>query len=134
MRTFTTTVTAAAAAALLLTGCSGSMSGGHGMASPSTSTTGAATLRTGLNTLFAEHVVLAAAATGAALDGRDAEFKAAAGALDANSVDHRAGDRLGVRQGRRGGVPAAVAPAHRLRGGLHDRAWPPRTAPSRTRR
>ena len=86
MRTFTTTVTAAAAAALLLTGCSGSMSGGHGMASPSTSTTGAATLRTGLNTLFAEHVVLASAATGAALDGRDAEFKAAAGALDANSV------------------------------------------------
>ena len=59
MRTFTTTVTAAAAAALLLTGCSGSMSGGHGMASPATSTTGAATLRTGLNTLFAEHVLLA---------------------------------------------------------------------------
>ncbi|HVG78125.1 MAG TPA: copper amine oxidase N-terminal domain-containing protein [Patescibacteria group bacterium] len=86
MRTFTTTVTAAAAAALLLTGCSGSMSGGHGMASPSTSTTGAATLRTGLNTIFAEHVVLASAATGAALDGRDAEFKAAAGALDANSI------------------------------------------------
>jgi len=86
MRTFTTTVTAAAAAALLLTGCSGSMSGGHGMPSPSTSTTGAATLRTGLNTIFAEHVVLASAATGAALDGRDAEFKAAAGALDANSV------------------------------------------------
>ena len=39
-----------------------------------------------LNTLFAEHVALAAAATGAALDGRDAEFKAAAGALDANSI------------------------------------------------
>ena len=47
---------------------------------------GAATLRTGLNTLFAEHVVLASAATGAALDGRDTEFKAAAGALDANSI------------------------------------------------
>jgi hypothetical protein len=87
MRTFTTTVTAAAAAALLLTGCSNSMSSSHALASPpSTSTTGAATLRTGLNTLFAEHVVLASAATGAALDGRDAEFKAAASALDANSV------------------------------------------------
>ncbi|HKA34875.1 MAG TPA: hypothetical protein VKH64_16805 [Candidatus Binatia bacterium] len=46
----------------------------------------AADLRTGLNTLFAEHVSLAASATGAALGGRDAEFKAAAGALDANSI------------------------------------------------
>lgn len=44
-------------------------------------------LRTGLNSLFREHVFLAAAATGAALAGRDAEFKAAAGSLDANSVD-----------------------------------------------
>jgi hypothetical protein len=47
----------------------------------------AATLRVTLNRLFGEHVVLAAAATGAALGGRDAEFKAAAAALDANSVD-----------------------------------------------
>ncbi len=52
-----------------------------------TSATPAAGLRTGLNTLFSEHVILAANATGAALGGRDAEFKAAAGALDANSVD-----------------------------------------------
>jgi hypothetical protein len=44
-------------------------------------------LRTGLNSLFREHVFLAAAATGAALAGRDGEFKAAAGSLDANSVD-----------------------------------------------
>lgn len=44
-------------------------------------------LRTGLNSLFREHVFLAAAATGAALAGRDAEFKAAAASLDANSVD-----------------------------------------------
>jgi hypothetical protein len=44
-------------------------------------------LRTGLNSLFREHVFLAAAATGAALAGRDGEFKATAGALDANSVD-----------------------------------------------
>lgn len=44
-------------------------------------------LRTGLNSLFREHVFLAASATGAALAGRDGEFKAAAGALDANSID-----------------------------------------------
>jgi hypothetical protein len=79
---------AAATAALLLTGCSHSMSTGHGMASPaaSTSATPAAGLRTTLNALLAEHVVLAGAATGAALGGREAEFTAAAGALDANSV------------------------------------------------
>jgi hypothetical protein len=47
----------------------------------------AAELRAGLNTLFSEHVSLAASATGAALGGRDGEFKAAAAALDANSVD-----------------------------------------------
>lgn len=46
----------------------------------------ASDLRTTLNTLLQEHVFLAAAATGAALGGRDGEFKAAAGALDANSV------------------------------------------------
>jgi len=48
--------------------------------------TRAAGLRATLNTLFQEHVYLAAAATGAALGGRDEEFKAAAGALDNNSV------------------------------------------------
>ena len=47
----------------------------------------AAELKARLNTLLQEHVYLAAAATGAALGGREAEFKAAAGALDANSVD-----------------------------------------------
>jgi hypothetical protein len=47
----------------------------------------AAELRAGLNTLFSEHVSLAASATGAALGGRDGEFKAAAAALDANSID-----------------------------------------------
>jgi hypothetical protein len=71
----------------LTAGCSQSMSASPGMASPTaTSTTPAAGLRAALNGLLAEHVSLAAAATGAALDGRDAEFKAAAGALDANSV------------------------------------------------
>lgn len=59
-------------------------SGTH-MGSPSGSR--AAELRAGLNSLLAEHLILAAAATGAALDGRKAEFEAAAGALDANSVD-----------------------------------------------
>jgi len=54
---------------------------------PATSATPAAALRTTLNALLGEHVILAAAATGAALDGRQAEFKAAAGALDANSTD-----------------------------------------------
>jgi hypothetical protein len=79
---------AAATAALLMTGCSSSMPASHGMASPraSTSPMPAASLRTALNALLAEHVVLAGAATGAALGGREAEFKAAAGALDANSV------------------------------------------------
>src|SRR5262245_21207287 len=52
-----------------------------------TSATKAAELRAGLNALFREHIFLAAAATGAALAGREAEFKAAAGALDGNSVD-----------------------------------------------
>ena len=47
---------------------------------------GSADLRTALNSTLAEHVYLAAAATGAALGGRQAEFGAAAGALDANSV------------------------------------------------
>ena len=54
---------------------------------PPTSATPAATLRVGLNALLSEHVYLAAAATNAALAGRQAEFEAAAAALDANSVD-----------------------------------------------
>ena len=47
----------------------------------------AAALRAKLNTLLQEHAYLAAGATNAALGGRQAEFQAAAGALDANSVD-----------------------------------------------
>jgi hypothetical protein len=46
-----------------------------------------ADLRVALNNAFREHVVLAAFATNAALGGRTPEFQAAAGALDANSVD-----------------------------------------------
>jgi hypothetical protein len=59
---------------------------GHAMTAMATSSTKASGLRSTLNTLFQEHIYLAAATTGAALGGRDAEFKAAAAALDANSV------------------------------------------------
>lgn len=44
-------------------------------------------LRVTLNKLLGEHVSLAAAATGAALHGQQAQFEAAAGALDNNSLD-----------------------------------------------
>ncbi|MFN8525083.1 MAG: cupredoxin family copper-binding protein [Chloroflexota bacterium] len=47
----------------------------------------AADLRVAMNRLMAEHVYLAARATGAALGGQQAAFEAAAGALDGNSVD-----------------------------------------------
>lgn len=43
-------------------------------------------LRARLTELFGAHVALASAATGAAIGGRDAEFQAAAAALDRNSV------------------------------------------------
>ena len=80
----------AVATALLTAACSPVMfkSSHEPMArTASHSTTTAADLRTGLNALLSEHVFLAVAATGHALGGRDAAFKAAAGALDANSVD-----------------------------------------------
>jgi hypothetical protein len=47
----------------------------------------AATLGTTLNTALREHAIIAAMATGSALGGREAEFKAAANALDGNSID-----------------------------------------------
>jgi hypothetical protein len=47
----------------------------------------AATLRTTLNMALREHAIIAAMATGSALGGREAEFKAAANALDGNSID-----------------------------------------------
>ena len=56
-------------------------------ASHAASTMTVAALKAKLNTLLSEHVYLAAAATGAALGGRQAEFQAAASALDSNSVD-----------------------------------------------
>ncbi len=80
-RTFLTIIGVAVLAAVLGTGGGESTAGDM-----TTSATKAAGLRATLNTLFQEHVYLAAAATGAALGGREDEFKAAAGALDANSV------------------------------------------------
>ena len=90
----------AAIAAFLATGCSGGMSGsshsGHTAmaqsgspngANGASSATKAAELRASLNYLLGEHILLASSATGAALAGRDAQFKAAAASLDANSVD-----------------------------------------------
>ncbi|MCB0091087.1 MAG: hypothetical protein KDE54_24510, partial [Caldilineaceae bacterium] len=47
----------------------------------------AAELRVTLGQLLGEHVLLASSATAAALGGQQAEFEAAAGALDMNSVD-----------------------------------------------
>lgn len=79
---------AVVAAALAMSACT-TMNGTAGSpdtAPATTSRTKAAALRTGLNNLLREHVYLAGAATGAALAGRDPEFKAAAAALDANSV------------------------------------------------
>jgi hypothetical protein len=94
---------AAAIAAFVTVGCSGNMgmgsgaSSGHGHMAMAQSTasdgmmassaTRAADLRAGLNYLLGEHILLASSATGAALAGRDAQFKAAAAALDQNSVD-----------------------------------------------
>lgn len=51
-----------------------------------TSATGAVDLRTALTNLLGEHVLLAASATGSALDGRTDDFEASAAALDENSV------------------------------------------------
>jgi len=78
-------VCALASVVVLATGCAQSMAGpmsGGDKSMVAASATPAASLRVALNSLFGEHVILAAAATGAALDGRDAEFKAATDALD----------------------------------------------------
>src|SRR3972149_1775520 len=79
--TLTRTIGAVVVAGLLA-GCSQSMAGspmgqsGKGTAMTAPMANGkAAGLRAALNTLFQEHVYRAAAATGAALDGREAENK-----------------------------------------------------------
>ncbi|HEY7139899.1 MAG TPA: hypothetical protein VIE44_07370 [Methylomirabilota bacterium] len=90
---------AAAIAAFVTVGCSGAMGAGSGHnrmamgqtaatdAAMTSSATKAAELRATLNYLLGEHILLASSATGAALGGREAQFKAAAAALDGNSVD-----------------------------------------------
>ena len=90
-RVFVSLVGAVAAAALLALNMGAALAPaeaqqGHAITAMATSTTKASGLRSTLNTLFQEHIYLAAAATGAALGGREAEFKAATAALDANSV------------------------------------------------
>ncbi len=54
---------------------------------PGSADSSAAGLRIALNTLLSEHVYLAARATGAALGGRQVDFRAAAAALDGDSED-----------------------------------------------
>ena len=71
---------------LLTRTCAGLIVGAALAAAPAAAQTSASDLRTGLNTMLAEHVYLAAAATDAALGGRSTEFKDAAAALDGNSV------------------------------------------------
>jgi hypothetical protein len=88
--TMVKSVCALASVVVFATGCAQSMAGpmsGGDNSMAAASATPAASLRVALNSLLGEHVILAASATGAALDGRDAEFKVAAGALDANSVE-----------------------------------------------
>jgi hypothetical protein len=58
----------------------------HDQMAPAAMAASAGDLRVALNNLLAEHAQLGLAATGAALRGQTAEFQAAAGALDANSV------------------------------------------------
>jgi hypothetical protein len=87
-RGFVRTTGILAIVALLGAACAGGgMGGGMGGSTPAASDNKAADLRVALNGLLAEHVTLAAAATNAALGGRTAEFQAAAGSLDGNSVD-----------------------------------------------
>jgi hypothetical protein len=77
-----------AALALLATTLAPAPARGQGMnASAGHGAKPAASLRARLSVLLQEHAYLAGSATGAALGRRPAEFEAAAGALDLNSVD-----------------------------------------------
>ena len=88
---------------------------------PGSTMSAAAGLRSTLTMAFQEHTYLAARATGAALGARDPEFKAAAGRARRERRGHLEGDRLRLRPGRAGRLPAPLAAPHRLRGGLHGR-------------
>src|SRR5262249_6979486 len=104
---------------VLATGCAQSMAGpmsGGDKSMVAASATPAASLRVALNSLLGEHVVLAAAATGAALDGREAEFKAAADALDANSVEISKAIGSVYGRGAAQDFPPAVRRPHRRAG------------------
>jgi hypothetical protein len=80
---FLSTIVTAGALALATPAVQAQMASDHAMPAMSVSSSD---LRVGLNNLLAEHAELGLAATNAALGGRSVEFKAAAGALDANSV------------------------------------------------
>ena len=85
-----------------------------------------AALRSDLNMLLGEHVVLAAAATNAALGGRQAEFEAAAAALDANSVDlsQAIGSVYGAEAGEAEGPHGVERRRARARGHVERRVRP----------
>lgn len=74
------------AGGLLVSAPSAQAQTSHDRMAPAATATSAGDLRVALNNLLAEHAQLGLAATGAALRGQTAEFQAAAGALDANSV------------------------------------------------
>ena len=59
----------------------------HDMGGEVAITTDAANLRTDLDYLLGEHLILAAKATGAALDGRTDQFEAYGGLLNTNGTD-----------------------------------------------
>jgi hypothetical protein len=86
-RAFTSLRAAAAHMAMIGDPLSGAIAKQFPDRYPGSSMAASAALRSGLTLALREHVYLAAAATGAALGGRKAEFEAAAAALDANSVD-----------------------------------------------
>jgi len=80
------------AAAVLAGGCNANSGNSSGTAIGK-SDSAACGLRTGLDSLLREHVVLALAATDSALGGRNEEFSAAVASLDANS--HELSDAIG---------------------------------------
>ena len=59
----------------------------HDMGGSADITSDAANLRTDLNYLLGEHLILAAKATGAALDGRNDQFTAYGGLLNTNGTE-----------------------------------------------
>jgi hypothetical protein len=83
----TRTIRTAALAALVLAAPVAAQAQGMAVSHDAPAAPTVSSLRARLSTLLQEHAILAANATGAALGGRQAEFEAAAGALDMNSID-----------------------------------------------